>query len=96
MVDMRQGKCPVCAHNELIQAAPVEFGPGAPLVLSVTHEKSRWAGSDPRAPLGVMNIWVCRRCGFVQWFAFEPEKIPIGEEYCTRLIRGPDPGGPYR
>lgn len=88
---MRHGVCAVCSHNEVIQAAPVEFGQGT-RVLSVAHE-SGWAGIKP---LGVMNIFVCRRCGFVQWFAFEPDKIPIGDEFTTRMVRGSDPSGPYR
>lgn len=97
MKDMRQGVCPLCSHNEIIQAAPVEwiYGIGAN-VLAAAHETNRWVGLDPTKPLGIMNIWICRRCGFVQWFAFEPEKIPIDQEHSTRLIKGSEPEGPYR
>ena len=96
MKDMRQGVCSICGHNEIIQAAPVEWASGfATHVLSVTHETGR-LGVNPTKPLGIMNIWVCRRCGFVQWFAFEPQKIPIGEEHSTRLVRGSEAEGPYR
>jgi hypothetical protein len=95
MGDMRQGTCHMCGHNEIIQAAPIASQGLQANVLAVTHTQA-WGGRQPRKPLGVMNIFVCRRCGFVQWFAFEPDKIPVGDEYATRLIRGSEPSGPYR
>jgi hypothetical protein len=91
---MRQGICALCSHNEVIQAAAVDFiGQGGQRPVSVTTQAT-WSGSHP--PLGILNMWVCRRCGFTQWFAFEPEKVPLGEEYSTRLIRGTEQAGPYR
>ncbi len=95
MRDMRQGICPSCGHNQIVEATTSDFvgstGPTRPL--SVTHEIG-WAGVKH---LGVLKTCVCRRCGLVQWFAESPETIPIGPGHGTRLIEGSDSdGGPYR
>ena len=47
-------------------------------------------------PVGKLMLYVCRKCGYTQWFARSPEKIPIGEEYQTKLIQGRPPQGPFR
>ena len=96
MVDIRRGACPLCSHNRIIQAAPVDFSGALAVTPAVTHETSRWAGVRADRPIGLLNIFVCQRCGFTQWFAYTPEAIPIGDEYGTRLIVGPEPSGPYR
>ena len=38
-------------------------------------------------PRGLLRMLVCRKCGFVQWFASRPEKIPVGEAYETKVIK---------
>jgi hypothetical protein len=96
MYDIRKGTCPLCGHNEIVQAAPVEWAHGVgPVLLAASHERGL-LGPKPQKPFGALNVFVCRRCGFAQWFAFEPGDIPIGEDFGTRLIRGPESGGPYR
>lgn len=96
MPDIREGCCPQCRHDEIIQAAPLVFVEDAAVVLSVSHDVNG-LGADPRKPLGPLNLFVCRRCGYSQFFAFEPEKIPVGIAYGTRLIKGStSDGGPYR
>src|SRR5258708_6500426 len=87
MTDMRNGTCPLCHHNEIVQGATT-FAYTAPI--AVARDVSA------HHLMGPLNIWVCRRCGCVQWFAFEPEKIAIGDKYSTRLIKGPESNGPYR
>jgi hypothetical protein len=95
MQDMRQGFCPLCGHNEVIEASATDFvgdaGPTRPM--SVTHEIG-WGGVKH---IGVFDTYVCRRCGFTQWFARNPDGIPIGEGHATRLIQGTrTESGPYR
>jgi hypothetical protein len=59
----------------------------------VTAEIS-WSGVRH---LGVFKTYVCRKCGYTQWFASRPEAIPIGESHGTTLINGKEElGGPYR
>ena len=46
-----------------------------------------------------MAIYVCRRCGYTQWFTKQPREIPIDLHKGTRLIKGSSPPsdhGPYR
>jgi hypothetical protein len=39
--------------------------------------------------------YMCRRCGFVQWFVEKPEEVPIGERFQTRVLPVRRQG-PYR
>ena len=81
MRDMRRGNCPHCDHYEIVQANPSAFGFYAVAGWKIEHE---------------LNVFVCRRCGFAQWFAYKPDTIVIAEEKGTRLIKGTEPTGPYR
>ena len=44
---------------------------------------------------GVLETYVCRSCGFVEWYCLEPDQIPIGPEYMTDVVNY-DSEGPYR
>jgi C4-type Zn-finger protein len=43
----------------------------------------------------VILMYVCRRCGHYQTAVARPDEIPV-DKYGTRLIKGPEPEGPYR
>jgi len=45
------------------------------------------ARPDLTQPQGVLEAWVCRRCGFVDWYAQSPEHIPIGALFGTRVVK---------
>ena len=47
------------------------------------------------ALVGTLEAYVCRACGFVEWYCLDPEALPIGPEYMTEEI---DVGSsdPYR
>ncbi|MCC6999571.1 MAG: hypothetical protein IT370_33505 [Deltaproteobacteria bacterium] len=45
--------------------------------------------------VGVLEAYVCRQCGFTEWYTVEPEQLPIGEAYGTELI-DVGPTTPYR
>ncbi len=95
MDDVRQGTCPLCKHNEIIEAELQESDrDGLPSPLPVC-----WGapppGSNRWQPLGVLKAYVCRRCGRTELFAQSPEKLPIGRPHRTRIIQGPEPT-PYR
>jgi hypothetical protein len=92
MTDIREGSCPHCRHNQIIQSAPVTFV----LRGDVPKPLSAAAGVDPAQLPGALNIFICRRCGFTQWFAFAPAEIPLGPQFGTRLIQGSADNGPYR
>lgn len=97
-MDLRTGVCPLCDHDEAIEAVPNEFGFSgySATQLAVTH---RAEGVDRKRrdyPVGKLMLYVCRKCGHAQWFAATPEKIPIGDDYQTKLIQGRPPQGPFR
>jgi hypothetical protein len=89
MLDIREGRCPHCRHDEIIQSAPVTWA-GAP------HPLLASAAINSAQPQGALNLFICRRCGFAQLFAFEPHAIPVGTQFGTRLVKGSADSGPYR
>jgi rubrerythrin len=95
MHDMREGTCPLCNHHEVIEAIPIDLTEKDHKRQSVTYESERLGSGDPipgtlrlHQAYGALTYYVCRKCGFVQWFAESPEKIPIGKHTRTRMRRG--------
>jgi hypothetical protein len=105
MEDIRQGVCPLCRHDEILRSYPkgtgelfVEAGCDASQPPGVIEKQLR-AGrsSDKVVKRGSLEIYVCRQCGYCQWFARDPGRIPFGDKAgLPGLIKGPEPGGPYR
>ena len=56
------------------------------------------AGVEQKRPLGLLEMHVCRKCGFTEWYCRDPLKVPIGPEYGTELVDASDTGSgePYR
>ena len=48
-----------------------------------------------RSAVGILEVYVCRRCGLTEWYTQEPESIPIGPEHGTELLDYPE-ATPYR
>ncbi len=105
MHDMRNGVCALCGHDEIIKAQARdfygEFGEmNEPLAVTEGKRASVWSGkeTDRAAPdrrIGELAQYVCRACGYVQWFAASPQKIPIGDTHRTSLVKGAKEA-PYR
>ena len=55
------------------------------------YEKDTLDFADPR---GLFEVFVCRGCGLTEWYAVDPEAIPIGPEYGTELVT--TNAAPYR
>jgi hypothetical protein len=91
MHDMRNGICALCQYPEVIDAPAVEYtSDDDPVRLAVTHAPDSLDFFDDKKsierPFGVLRVLVCRSCGFVQWFASQPQKIPVNENHGTTLI----------
>jgi hypothetical protein len=43
-------------------------------------------GPDERMPIGILDMYVCRKCGFTEWYARQPDSIPIGPEFATERV----------
>jgi len=54
---------------------------GYPLVAGRLH-----TAPDTDQPLGLLEAYVCRACGYAELFAVDPGAIPIGPEHGTELI----------
>ena len=50
---------------------------------------------QPFDGIGTVETFICRGCGFVEWYCENPEEIPIGPEYNSELIDYSSPT-PYR
>jgi len=103
MIDMRTGTCALCGHGEVIEAPARDFfGEGGDVSrpMAVTHQtKITFLGGerpDLQEPRGRLMQYVCRSCGYTQWFARNPDQIPIGSPHETRLLKGPEKDPPYR
>ena len=35
---------------------------------------------------GMLEMYICLHCGFVEWYCQDPESIPIGAEYMSELV----------
>jgi hypothetical protein len=52
-------------------------------------------GPDPAQVIGILEMYICAKCGLTEWYCQNPEQIPIGAEYGTsKLTVGGE--GPYR
>jgi hypothetical protein len=43
-------------------------------------------GPDERKPFGILELYVCTKCGYSEWYARDPAAIPIGPEFGTEKI----------
>jgi hypothetical protein len=55
----------------------------------------RTAEPTRSTPVGIIEAYVCRGCGFTELYTDGAADIPIGPEYGTELIEVPT-GGPFR
>lgn len=98
MRDIRRGVCPLCEYEEIVQGVPAEFtGAGSYEVQPYFTHPPRLllTGREPHRGFGKLTYYMCRRCGYLQWFVEKPEEVPIGERFQTSLIT-PSRQGPYR
>ncbi|MFT5353445.1 MAG: hypothetical protein ACI9KE_000643 [Polyangiales bacterium] len=98
MRDIRNGNCPLCDHDEVVEADPPTYGhQDSERDMTVTADP-RWlmSGRNPGKGHGELRVWFCRSCGFAQWFVSEPATVPISDEHKTRLIKGKKDPGPFR
>jgi hypothetical protein len=52
-------------------------------------------GVDETRPRGILELYVCMKCGLCEWYCRDPKAIPIGDEWGTEIVSG-ESKGPYR
>ena len=87
----RAAPCTKCNHTKLVRVIPREIGAEGTGPMFATYHFP----VNPLYGLGVFETYICKRCGFVEWYCQAPEEIPIGPEYMSEDV---DVGGdgPYR
>lgn len=51
---------------------------------------------DAQQGVGLLEAYICRACGFVEWFCADADKIPAHPLLMTEVIDLDDGGSPYR
>lgn len=51
--------------------------------------------ADTRRSFGLLEMYVCRGCGYIEWYCSDPQTVPIGPQFMTELVEQ-SPDGPYR
>ena len=101
MEDIRKGVCPLCKHNEVLETEPSDLGDqnvSYPMAAARIPLIRRFLGlsyKDGESLVGTLRTFICRRCGFTQWFTVKPEDIPIAPGNGVRLLTT-EPVRPYR
>lgn len=51
---------------------------------------------DARKSFGHVETYVCKRCGFVEWYCVDVERVPVGPAYMTEEVDYEAREAPYR
>jgi hypothetical protein len=104
--------CDRCNGMVFIRAVPRELAPRAgsnyggqvASPMTVTYEyffNNAFFGReaspiDSRKAYGYLEQYICKKCGFVEWYCNDPERIPLGPQYMTEEIDYGASDTPYR
>jgi hypothetical protein len=50
----------------------------------------------PEHARGLLEMYVCRHCGFVEWYCLDPARLPIGPQYMTEIVEYESQERPFR
>lgn len=86
---MKNGRCPKCDHTEVVKGKAADYADkNYEYEMSVTAEpRMVFSGRNPRHSYGALHTYTCHSCGFTEWYAENPEAIPIGPQFATKIIR---------
>jgi hypothetical protein len=95
--------CTKCNHHKLVRAIPRELSMHDDMPLNgpmfatyaLVAENYKVEPVHARSGYGILEMYICRKCGFVEWYCQAPDQIPIGPEYMTEEIDS-NAQGPYR
>lgn len=102
--------CRHCRHHKFVHARPREVGLDPRwLYQHATQMRVTFVpqlrpgvfevGAAPIHPLegiGILEQYICARCGAVDWYCVDPQHIPIHAWYMTEDIDYEPSGSPYR
>lgn len=103
----RVAPCVKCNHAKIVRCVPRELSvveelsqnvPSYGPMFAAYELRFRYDKVQPihaRSGFGVLEAYICRKCGFVEWYCQNAEEIPIGPEYMTEELDA-DGDTPYR
>lgn len=74
------------ANEERVAPVAVTFDRAVTYKGFFSKEQVPMPVAETDKPFGLLDAHVCRACGFVEWYAQEPEAIPIGAVFGTALV----------
>ncbi|MCX5741308.1 MAG: hypothetical protein NT062_02285 [Proteobacteria bacterium] len=86
--------CSKCHFTQFVRAVPRELADrdGHPTAgpmfaaYQIPGDELHIEPIDTRRGFGVFEVYICKRCGFVEWYCQDPLEIPIGPEYMTEDV----------
>jgi hypothetical protein len=90
--------CARCNHTIFIRAqmrelttSPERYSVREAVPMAVTYTPRMYPGGslsgvEPSSPYGILEMYVCAKCGFTEWYCRNPHEIPIAEEYGTEKV----------
>jgi hypothetical protein len=95
--------CATCASVLGVVAMPPprrKFAPcrccgGTSFIRAIQRPPHGSVTKDQHRAYGELEMYVCRGCGYIDWYCNDLESVPIGPQYMTELVEG-ESAGPYR
>src|SRR4051812_27810865 len=83
--------CPKCQHNHILLIDQVpDTGEWAseirPLSIATVLLGQGWLGGDKIGTAGALTAAVCKRCGYAELYAKQPERIPIDGSFVREVV----------
>jgi predicted nucleic-acid-binding Zn-ribbon protein len=82
--------CPKCDGRQILHVDQMKlpsYGQGAigakPYPVPITVQQSFWRGTQA---IGAFETFICRACGYTEWYAGDPAAIPVDEASGIRLL----------
>ena len=70
-----------------------------PMAVTIGAQEAGWLGfgvtADTKRAFGLLEMYVCRGCGYTEWYCSDPTNVPIGPQFMTELVELKT-AGPYR
>ena len=86
-----QLRCPACGCRVIVRSPQVLDRDNSGRTKLALVQPSVWS----RRGLGELTVYICSKCGLVEWYVKEPQELLKDDEH-FEVFEGPDDTGPYR
>lgn len=90
-------RCPKCSHREILKAPLIDRGKTGytPAAVATVREKLLGGMYVDVHPVGSIDAYICRGCGYTELFVSDPSEIPDDADGVT-VLRPDESDGPFR